>query len=292
MGSQLYIDCNITYQADGMAHRVDFDNIELHLVRVLKTLITERSVSRTAMHLQCSQPAVSSQLKRLRELTGDPLLVRSGNSMMPTAAALRFLKREAPTARLELLPLSGAFDYRRSLAAGEIDLVIGNWLQPPEELHLGKLTSDEMVCLVAENHPVVKIAGSRAWNLERYLQCEHIAPTPLHAHAAGVIEDHLESSVQRDIMVRSAHFGLIPLMVAHSLLVMTTGRRFCSRYIDVLPVRIVRCPMPFPPLNYYQFWHELSHGSVAGRWLREQVRDVACNLAGHGVLRRSAGAAA
>ncbi|MDQ2779575.1 MAG: LysR family transcriptional regulator [Pseudomonadota bacterium] len=275
-----------------MAHRVDFDNIELHLVRVLKTLITERSVSRTAMHLQCSQPAVSSQLKRLRELTGDPLLVRSGNSMMPTAAALRFLKREAPTARLELLPLSGAFDYRRSLAAGEIDLVIGNWLQPPEELHLGKLTSDEMVCLVAENHPVVKIAGSRAWNLERYLQCEHIAPTPLHAHAAGVIEDHLESSVQRDIMVRSAHFGLIPLMVAHSLLVMTTGRRFCSRYIDVLPVRIVRCPMPFPPLNYYQFWHELSHGSVAGRWLREQVRDVACNLAGHGVLRRSAGAAA
>ncbi len=327
-----------------MAQRLDFDNIELHLVRVLKTLITERSVSRTAMHLQCTQPAVSAQLKRLRELTGDPLLVRSGNNMLPTAAALRLLepatrmlqdadrlfsprahqrafdprsstatfriaasdyldplflpelvghlKREAPAVRLELLPLSGAFDYRRSLAAGEIDLVVGNWLKPPEELHRGELITDEIVCLVAENHPIVKIADSRAWTTERYLQCEHIAPTPLHANAPGVIDDHLQSSgVQRDVLVRSAHFSLIPLMVAHSLLVMTTGRLFCTRYVDALPVHIVRCPVPFPPLRYYQLWHELSHLSAAGRWLREQVRDVAANLAGHGMLRRKAAAA-
>ena len=82
----------------------------------------------------------------------------------------------------------------------------------------------------------------------------------------------------RDVMVRSAHFGLIPLMVAQSLLVLTTGRLFCSRYVDTLPVRIVRCPVPFPPLTYYQLWHELTHASPAVRWLREQVRDVARNL--------------
>jgi len=44
----------------------------------------------------------------------------------------------------------GEFDYRRSLASGEVDLVIGNWLEPPGELHLGKLMSDAIVCLVAE----------------------------------------------------------------------------------------------------------------------------------------------
>ena len=60
-----------------MALRTDFDKIELHLIRVLHTLITERSVSRAALRLQSSQPAVSAQLKRLRELTGDPLLVLS-----------------------------------------------------------------------------------------------------------------------------------------------------------------------------------------------------------------------
>ena len=68
-----------------MTLRTEFDKIELHLIRVLHTLITERSVSRAALRLQSSQPAVSAQLKRLRELTGDQLLVRAGNGMTPTA---------------------------------------------------------------------------------------------------------------------------------------------------------------------------------------------------------------
>ncbi len=324
-----------------MTQRMDFDKIELYLIRVLKTLITERSVSRAAMRLQSTQPAVSAQLKRLRALTGDPLLVRAGNSMAPTDTALRLLepatrllqdadrlfgprarqrafdpqtsassfriaasdyldplflpelvahlKRVAPKVRLELMPLSGEFDYRRSLAAAEVDLVIGNWLKPPEELHLGRLLSDEIVCLVAEDHPVVRAATTRAWSPERYLACEHVAPTPFHANAPGVIDEHLASiGVTRDVMVRSAHFGLIPLMVAQSLLVLTTGRLFCSRYTDSLPVRIVRCPVPFPPLTYYQLWHELTHASASARWLRDQVRDVARNLAGHGMLQRPA----
>ena len=326
-----------------MTQRLDFDKIELYLIRVLKTLITERSVSRAAMRLQSTQPAVSAQLKRLRALTGDPLLVRAGNNMAPTDTALRLLepatrllqdadrlfsprahqrgfdpltsastfriaasdyldplflpelvahlKRVAPKVRLELMPLSGEFDYRRSLAAAQVDLVIGNWLKPPEELHLGRLLSDEIVCLVAEDHPVVRAATTRAWSSERYLACEHVAPTPFHAGvqgaAPGVIDEHLAAlGLTREVMVRSAHFGLIPLMVAQSLLVLTTGRLFCSRYVDSLPVRIVRCPVPFPPLNYYQLWHELAHASASGRWLRDQVRDVARNLPGHGMPQR------
>ena len=163
-----------------MALRTEFDKIELHLIRVFHTLITERSVSRAALRLQSSQPAVSAQLKRLRELTGDPLLVRAGNGMTPTAFALQMLvpatnllneadrlfsqrtrragfdpqtstttfriaasdfidpgflpqlvltlKQRAPQVKIELLTLSSHFDYRRSLAQGEVDLVIGNWL--------------------------------------------------------------------------------------------------------------------------------------------------------------------
>ena len=324
-----------------MALRTDFDKIEVLLIRVLQTLITERSVSRAAMRLHSTQPAVSAQLKRLRALTGDPLLVRAGNGMVPTETALRLLapasrmledadrlfsprarqrgfepltstamfrvaasdyldplflpelvaqvKRVAPQVRLELLPLSGEFDYRRSLATGAVDLVVGNWLEPPEELHLGKLMSDEIVCLVAEDHPVARSAATRAWTVERYLACEHVAPTPLHANAPGVIDQHLASlGLSRQVMVRSAHFSLIPLMVAQSLLVLTTGRLFCSRYVDALPVRIVRCPVAFPPLTYYQLWHDLTHASASGRWLREQVKDVARNLGSHGMLQRRA----
>jgi DNA-binding transcriptional LysR family regulator len=60
--------------------------------------------------------------------------------------------------------------------------------------------------------------------------------------------------------------------------VLTTGRLFCSRYAEAMNLRIVRCPVPFPPLLYYMLWHERSHAAPALRWLREQVRDAALAL--------------
>ena len=316
-----------------------FDKIELHLVRVLHTVITERSVSRAALRLASTQPAVSAQLRRLRGLLGDPLLVRAGTGMAPTPTALALLpaaqqvlqgaqalfggqalargfeptsaeltfriaasdyldplflpelvtrlRTAAPGVRVELLPLTAEFDYRRSLAAGEADLVIGNWLQPPGELHLGRLISDEIVCLVAEDHPAVR--NPRAWTVERYLAAAHVAPTPLHPGARGVVDEFLQAQgLARQIAVRSAHFGLVPAMVARSQLVLTTGRQFCSRYLGTLPLRIVRCPVAFPALSYYQLWHDLSHASAAGRWLREQVREVARELAAPAARRKAA----
>lgn len=315
------------FEAD-MTNRPEFDKIELHLIRVLHTVITERSVSRAAMKLNLTQPAVSAHLRRLRELTGDTLLVRSGNGMAPTPAALELLepaatvlreaermfgaarrsrsfdpasspwsfrvaasdyldplflphlvshvKQAAPGVQLDLMPLSAEFDVRRTLASGEVDLVVGNWLEPPEELHLGRLLTDEVVCLVSADHPAVR--GARAWTVEKYLACEHIAPTPFHTgrEARGVIDAHLEAQgLVRNVTVRSAHFSQIPHMVASSLLVLTTGRQFCQRYVDHLPVKIVRCPVAFPPMSYYQLWHDRTHPSAAHRWFREQVRDVA-----------------
>lgn len=313
-----------------MARELSFEKIELHLVRVFHTVITEQSVSRAALKLQSTQPGVSAQLKRLRELIGDPLLVRAGAGMAPTETALallpaaaqvlqgaqalfgghapardfepasatqhfriaasdfldpRFLpelvarlRSAAPDTHLDLLPLSAEFDYRQGLARGDVDLVIGNWLQPPEELHLGRLITDEIVCLVAADHPALR--QPRRWSVERYLASDHLAPTPFHAGAPGIIDDHLAAmGLARRIVVRMAHFGLAPRMVARSNLVLTTGRQYCERYLDAYPLRILRCPVEFPPLTYYQLWHELTHASAAGRWLRERVREVARDLA-------------
>lgn len=69
-----------------------FDKIDLHLIKVLHTVLSERSVSRAAIRLGMYQPAVSSALKRLRDISGDPLLVRSGAQMVPTEAGLRMLE--------------------------------------------------------------------------------------------------------------------------------------------------------------------------------------------------------
>lgn len=65
--------------------------IDTYLLRVLKTLLDERSVTRAAIQLNQSQPAVSAALRRLRDAIGDPLLVRGKSGMVPTEYALELL---------------------------------------------------------------------------------------------------------------------------------------------------------------------------------------------------------
>lgn len=307
-----------------MREQALFDKIDLHLIRVLHTVLTERSVSKAAMRLGMYQPAVSASLKRLRELAGDPLLVRSGTGMVPTDAGLHMIepaasilraaemlfgdvrafdpqtsictfrvaasdyldplflpqlvsqiKSQAPHCHIEIHPLSADSDYAAHLAQADFDVVIGNWLKPPEDLHLGRLFADEIVCLVSNEHPAVR----RGWTQESWLESEHIAPTPTHPGARGFIDEYLESlGLHRNITARCPHFGLIPRMVSSSLLVLTTGRQYCERFTDRLPVKILECPIDFPQLVYYQLWHERSHASSSAKWLRERIKSVAASL--------------
>ena len=304
-----------------------FDKIDLHLIRVLNTVLTERSVSRAAIRLGMYQPAVSAALKRLRALAGDPILVRSGAGMVPTDAGLRMIepsasilrvsstlfsdakgfeaatarttfrlaasdyldplflpqlvaqiKTLAPRCHIEIQSLSAESDYRAHLAQGQVDIVIGNWTAPPDDLHRGQLFDDEVVCLVAKGHPAVR-RGWDAGTPATWLEAEHIAPTATHPGARGVIDEHLATlGLSRHITVRCPHFGLMPSMVASSLLIMTTGRQYCERFAGLLPVKILSCPIDFPRMMYYQLWHERTHASAATRWLRERVRLVALAL--------------
>jgi DNA-binding transcriptional LysR family regulator len=61
---------------------------DFNLLVTLDALLAERSVSRAAQRLNLSQPALSAQLARLREMLGDPLFVPSHRGMTPTPLAL------------------------------------------------------------------------------------------------------------------------------------------------------------------------------------------------------------
>jgi DNA-binding transcriptional LysR family regulator len=58
--------------------------LDIWLVRVLRTLLLERSVTQTALRLNQTQPAISTALRKLRALLGDPILVRGKAGMVPT----------------------------------------------------------------------------------------------------------------------------------------------------------------------------------------------------------------
>jgi DNA-binding transcriptional LysR family regulator len=72
-------------------HPMNLNSLDLNLLVALDALLREASVSRAAMRIGLSQPAASHALQRLRDLIGDPLLVRNGARMelTPRAQALR-----------------------------------------------------------------------------------------------------------------------------------------------------------------------------------------------------------
>lgn len=60
---------------------------DLNLLITLDALLDEGSVAGAARRLGLSPSAMSRALARLRETTGDPLLVRAGRGLVPTPRA-------------------------------------------------------------------------------------------------------------------------------------------------------------------------------------------------------------
>jgi DNA-binding transcriptional LysR family regulator len=62
-------------------------SIDLNLLPVLEAVYDERSLTRASEILHITQPAVSNALSRLRTHFEDPLFVREGRGVKPTAMA-------------------------------------------------------------------------------------------------------------------------------------------------------------------------------------------------------------
>jgi DNA-binding transcriptional LysR family regulator len=80
-------------------NEIDLRRFDLNLLAVFEVLMRERSVTLTAERLGRTQSAVSHSLARLRAQLGDPLLIKGGRRMEPTAFALEFIEQVRPLLR-------------------------------------------------------------------------------------------------------------------------------------------------------------------------------------------------
>ncbi len=98
---------------------------DLNLLITLDVVLSEGSVARAARRLGLSPSAMSRALSRLRDATGDPLLVRAGRGLVPTPRAVELRERVShivheaeallrPTERLDLARLARTFTLRTS----------------------------------------------------------------------------------------------------------------------------------------------------------------------------------
>jgi DNA-binding transcriptional LysR family regulator len=93
--------------------------MDLNLLLALDALLREGSVTRAADRMHLSAPAMSRTLARIREATGDPILVRAGRQLVPTPRAVEMRDRvraviEDGTRLLCPAPPESPRDWRRS----------------------------------------------------------------------------------------------------------------------------------------------------------------------------------
>ncbi len=137
---------------------MNLNSLDLNLLVALDALLREASVSRAALRIGLSQPAASHALQRLRDLIGDPLLVRNGARMEPTprAQALR-----APLAQtldqVRALFIPDAFDASRSERQFRLmmpDLAV-ELLMPPLMAKVTKLAPNVRIDVVPWRGPAI-----------------------------------------------------------------------------------------------------------------------------------------
>ncbi|MEU8303933.1 LysR family transcriptional regulator [Actinomadura sp. NPDC048955] len=112
--------------------------MDLNLLTTLDALLQENSVTRAAERLGTSPAAVSRALGRLRRTTGDPLLVRAGQQMVPTPRAVLLREEvrsllEHADAVLAPVPGPGLPDLDRTFTAQVSDLLLANLAAPLTE---------------------------------------------------------------------------------------------------------------------------------------------------------------
>jgi DNA-binding transcriptional LysR family regulator len=88
---------------------MDTKRIDFNLLVALDVLIAERNVTKAARRLNLSQPALSAQLNRLRDLFSDQLLIPAQRGMIPTQRALELQE-----------PLRQALEGVRSVVAEQV----------------------------------------------------------------------------------------------------------------------------------------------------------------------------
>lgn len=190
--------------------------LDLNLVVAFDALARERSVTRAAARLGVTQSAVSHALRRLRELLGDPLMVRSGQGMAltPRAEALVVPLRSGLITLSRALTQPAAFDPRsaqRTFTLASIDLF--DLLVLPQLLRRVRREAPgiDLSVVPAADRLLSERLATGEIDLALTVQT-HVADEPIAATGAGL----LQTTLFRDGLVCLVRAGHPALQAARS----------------------------------------------------------------------------
>jgi DNA-binding transcriptional LysR family regulator len=286
--------------------------IDLNLLTSLDALLVEQNVTRAAKRLGLTQPAVSHSLRRLRELLGDPLLVRgkTGMAATPRAIELRPAVRAALDAAEVVLQAAPAFDpetadrtfvvsmadqqafmllprllerldreapsiqidVRPAPFAADAELEVGVWTEPPPANTHEVPLSREEFVCVLRKYS----AASRGpLDRKRYLALPHLVVAPRGTPGSRVDDLLAQTSERRRVALRVPHFLVAPHIVATTDLVWTAPKLIAQTFSEYLPLVIRDVPFRIDGFTVMMRWHARLDRDPGLAWLRGVLREIA-----------------
>lgn len=145
---------------------------------------------------------------------------------------------------------------------------LGNYLNSHE------LYRDHLVCLVKDNHPVLK----EKWDQESYLNCRHIHVRDNELGTPIFDQTLARRGLERDIAVQVPDFHSASSLCSQSDLVFTTSSTWAAYSCKVRHLTELSMPLPSSDVVYSLIWHQRSESDKAHTWLKEQIIYAATNL--------------
>lgn len=211
----------------------------------------------------------------LEEPAFDPASIRRRFSLASSdfgvaaviAPALPGIHMVASDAAVDVVPLSSS--PLRSLATGDVDLVISGLNHDPSQFHREHLFTDDFVCLLAQDHPLATSVGPLP--LSSFLAYPHLGMTVSDAAIDHVAVALGTASRNRRVMTSLPYFALAPDVLTGTNLIMTLPGRAARRFGKGKPLRTINAPGEIGCLSYWMLWHERTHHDPASEWLRKQL---------------------
>ena len=163
--------------------------------------------------------------------------------------------------------MGASASYAGALESGEMDVVIGNWPNPPDTLRTTALFQDRMVLLM-RHYASPGGRRARCKTLSRSIPpCSNAlfgGPARGGGHVPGA------RALRRNVVAHVPYFNMAPLPAPADRYGFTAPARFAEHYASFLPLAVRPVPLDLPPIAYL-LWHDRTHHSAECRWFREQI---------------------
>lgn len=292
-----------------------FDGLDLdgHLLQMLVAVHDEGSITRAAERLGLTQSAVSHGLDRLRALVGDPLFVKCGRGIVPTAQAGTLAERARRLVdELRAFPTAAGFEPARlqrciTIAANDLqrDLLLPAWLRrvraqapgvtlrviPSGAPEPALLRDDSCQLLVTPRPPEGSDIVQKRLFEDRYgvffdparreapvTEADYLAAD----HATVLYEPRRELEIDRWLAAHGIARRIVATVPGFAgIATLLQGGPWLATLPTLLGRGVLRglacatVPVPTPPMPMYLVWHRRHQGDPAHEWLRAELEAVA-----------------